>query len=253
MPTPLARNAPLSQAENRNAVLAMLPAREFKLVAEQLETVEFSFLDMMYEPFDPIHYIYFLQRGVASVVNPMENGSEIEVGMIGNDGVLGSSVLLGVDRTPSRTFIQLPGGGHRIKSEVMRRFYDENSLVRDTLMRGMHAYTVQVAQTAACNRAHSVEERLARWLLMTHDRMPNHNGNPPVPITHELMARMLGARRSTVTIAAGILQKGNFIHYQRGLVTIVDRHGLENVSCECYDSVRTEYERLFKNGAGRQP
>lgn len=251
MPTPSFRTSPLEQGNNKNAVLAMLPAREFKLLAAQLEPVDLGFMDMLYEPHEAMSHAYFLQHGVSSIVAPMENGSEIEVGMIGNDGFLGGSLLLGVDRSPNRTFIQLPGAGHRIKADAMLRLNRTEAKIQESLMRAMQAYSVQVAQTAACNRIHSVEERLARWLLMNHDRMGDRNTNPPVPITHELMARMLGARRSTVTIAAGLLERAEFIRHQRGLVHIIDRQGLESVACECYDAVRTEYERLMRNGDGR--
>ena len=235
-----------SPGNNRNAVLAMLPRRDFSRLLPHLEPMTFGFMEMLYEPWEPMHYLYFLQQGVASIVAPMENGSEVEVGMIGAEGVVGASLLMGVDRSPHRTFIQLPGTGHRIKSDVLINQFRQSSKLQECLMRAMHAYSTQVHQTAACNRVHSVEERLARWLLMSHDRMGSHNGNPPVPITHELMARMLGARRSTVTIFAGILQRANFIQYQRGLVHILDRKGLEGVACECYDTVRSESDRLMR-------
>ena len=252
MPTPSRSNhsnSPrLSIANNQNAVLALLPQRDFDRLLPNLEPCDFPFMHGLYEPLEPMRFLYFLQEGVASIVAPMENGSEVEVGMVGPEGFVGGSLLLGVDRSPNRTFIQMPGAGHRVKPDVLLRFFNEVGKIQEGLMRAMQAYSIQVEQTAACNRIHSVEERLARWLLMTHDRMGLVADNPPVPITHELMARMLGARRSTVTIAAGILQRAEFIRNQRGLVKIVDRKGLESVACECYDTVSEECQRLMRNG-----
>lgn len=245
--------AKLSLATNINAVLALLPKRDFDRLLPHLQAVELGFMETLYEPLERMRYLYFLQDGVASIVAPFENGSEVEVGMVGPEGVVGGSLLMGVDRGPNRTFIQLPGRGHRIKAEAMLRLFNENGTIQQSLLHAVQAYSVQVEQTAACNRAHNIEERLARWLLMSHDRMGDRAENPPVPITHELMSRMLGARRSTVTIAAGLLQRGNFIRYQRGLVKIMDRKGLEDVACECYSIVRTEADRLMRNGSEGRP
>jgi len=259
--------------ENKNGVLALLPPREFKLLAAELEPMDLGFLDMLYEPHEPIRHIYFLQQGIASVVTPMENGSEIEVGMIGREGFVGKAVLLATDRTPNRTFVQLPGAGHRIKSEVLLELVNANQTIRDTLLflvqlpgeawkmkaevlrqefrkdpalqknilRYMHATFAQISQTALCNRLHTVEERLARWLLLCYDRM---NGQQ-ITLTHEMLGKMLGTRRSTVSLAAATLQQAGMVTYNRGRISLKDRKGLMRVSCSCYAMVKKQFEGLY--------
>jgi CRP-like cAMP-binding protein len=170
----------------------------------------------------------------------MENGSTVEVGLIGRDGVVGLPEALGSGQAANRTFIQLPGTGFSLKAKTLLQLAESSSQMRSCLQRATQAYLAQTAQTAACNRVHELEERLARWLIMCSDRLQSDQ----VPITHEFLAMMLGTRRSSVSIAAGILHKSGLIAYSRGSVLIQDREGLTRAACECYQSVQQLYERL---------
>ncbi len=187
-----------------------------------------------------IQTVYFLEDAVASVVITMENGGTVEVGLIGRDGAVGLPAVLGNGRATNRTFIQLPGNGFSVKAKILRELAESSSEFRSQLQLAIQGYLVQTAQTAACNRIHELEERLARWLLMCSDRIQSDH----IPITHEFLAMMLGTRRSSVSIAAGILHKAGLITYSRGSVTIQNRDGLAHAACECYQSVYEEYVRL---------
>ena len=170
----------------------------------------------------------------------MENGSTVEVGLIGRDGVIGLPAVLGSGRAANRTFIQLPGHGFSVKAGILRQQAESSSELRSCLQLAIQGYLAQTAQTAACNRIHELEERLARWVMMCSDRLQSDH----IPITHEFLAMMLGTRRSSVSIAAGILHKSGLITYSRGSVTIQNRDGLTNAACECYQSVYEEYVQL---------
>ena len=185
-------------------------------------------------------YAYFLEEGLASVVLTLANGATVEVGVIGIDGVVGIPVLLGADTMPGETFIQVEGSGYRIEAQLLKAEFEQSGQLRSHLQRYVLASMVQSAQNAACNRLHTISERLARWLLTCHDRIQSDH----MPLTHEFLGQMLGAPRTTVTLAAGMLHEAGLIDYTRGHVTIKNREGLEHVACECYGTVRDEFRRL---------
>lgn len=185
-------------------------------------------------------YGYFLEQGLASVVATIENGTTVEIGIIGVDGVVGIPVLLGADFAPGRTFIQIEGAGFRIPATILKEEFERTGNLRTHLQKYIQAFLVQTAQTAVCNRLHNIEERLSRWLLTCRDRMESDE----LKLTHDFLGQMLGAPRTTVTLAAGLLHRAQFIDYSRGIVTIQNRKGLEETTCECYRTVRHEFERL---------
>ena len=229
-----------SQQPYMNRVLASFPASDLQRLSPHLTPITFKSKRSLHEPGERIDTVYFLENAVASVVVTMKNGSTVEVGLIGRDGVVGLPAVLGSGHSVNRTFIQLPGRGFAVKAKAFQALAESSSELRTRLYTAMEGYLVQTAQTAACNRVHELEERLARWLLMCSDRVQSDH----VPIPHEFLAMMLGTRRSSVTVAAGILHQAGLITYTRGTVTIQDRQGLIHTSCECYQSQHEEYLRL---------
>jgi len=225
---------------HKNRVLASLPPADIRSLSPDLVPITLKMKQSLHEPGELIETVYFLEDAVASVVITMENGSTVEVGLIGRDGVVGLPAVIGSGRATNRTFIQLPGSGFSLKAKILRELAESSGELRSCLHLAIQGYLAQTAQTAACNRVHELEERLARWLLMCSDRLQSDH----IPITHEFLAMMLGTRRSSVSIAAGILHKSGLIAYPRGSVTIKDRSGLANAACECYQSVYEEYVRL---------
>jgi CRP-like cAMP-binding protein len=180
------------------------------------------------------------RKGWLRVVLYMEDGTTVEVGVIGKDGVVGLPILLGGVQMPGETFIQIEGSGFRIEAQFMKEQFERPGQLRNHLQKYLLANLLQSAQNAACNRLHTIGERLARWLLTCHDRVESDQ----MPLTHEFLAQMLGAPRTTVTLAAGMLHQAGFIDYSRGHVTIKNRAELENAACECYGVVRKEFDRL---------
>ncbi len=235
MPSVVSRNEPY-----KNRVLALLPPPDIRSLSPHLEPITFKMKQSLHEPGEAIETVYFPEDAVASVVITMENGSTVEVGLVGRDGVVGLPAVIGSGRATNRTFIQLPGSGFSVKAKILRQLAESSAELRSCLQLAIQGYLAQTAQTAACNRVHELEERMARWLLMCSDRLQSDH----IPITHEFLAMMLGTRRSSVSIAAGILHKSGLIAYARGSVTIQDREGLANAACECYQSVYEEYVRL---------
>jgi CRP-like cAMP-binding protein len=221
-------------------VLAALPDAVIKKLAPNLVPVNLPLNLTLIEPGHAVEYVYFLEDGVCSIVATMENGMAVEVGIIGRDGFVGTPVALGADQSPNRRFMQLAGYGFRVKAGILSDLADESAPLRVCLLRSVQGLIVQTAQTAACNRVHDLHKRLARWLLMCRDRIQTNK----LSITHELLAVMLGTRRSSVTVAAGALQKAGLIAYARGQVVICNRAGLEGAACECYRIVRDESVRL---------
>ena len=187
-----------------------------------------------------IDTVYFLEEGICSVVVTMSDGNTVEVGMTGRDGFVGLPAALGTECSPNRAFIQVPGHGFSVKAEVVQELAKPSSKLRLLLQRAVQGMLAQTAQTAACNRVHELEERLARWLLMCQDRVQSDQ----LFITHEFLAMMLGTRRSSVTVAAGILRNAGLIAYSRRHVTIQNHEGLEHASCECYRTIHDEFVRL---------
>ena len=205
-----------------------------------LETVSLSFKEVLYKPSQPIEYIYFPVHGVVSLLVILEDGAIAEVGLVGNEGMVGLSVFLEVEATPLKAIVQVPGVAMRMKADVFKDFVGHEEPFNNLLRRYSHTRMLQFAQSAACIAHHSVEERCCRWLLMTRDRA---NSNQ-FPITHEFLSQMLGVRRASVTVVAGMLQKAGLISYSRGRMTILDSQGLEDVSCECYRVVKDEEDLL---------
>ncbi len=228
------------QKFERNRLLRALDPEDYRWISPQLEAVEMKSGEVLAEENQVFTHVYFMGTGVASVTNQVSGGM-VEVGTIGNEGMVGISVYLDGGGIPSRTFVQVPGDAKRLPAAAFAAGVEKRPELQRILKRYVQAYLIQVAQTAACNRAHSVEERCARWLLMTHDRV---GGGHTFPLTHQFLAYMLGVRRAGVTVAAGILQKAGLIHYTRGSITISDRNGLEAASCECYGIVADHVDRL---------
>lgn len=223
-----------------NGLLASLPAQTIEQLAPHLVPVDLPLNLTLHEPGRPINSVYFLEDGVCSIVATMENGMCIEAGIIGRSGFVGIPSILGASHSPNRSLMQIGGYGFRVKAKILNGISEASAPLRQRLLQSAHGLLVQTAQTAACNRVHELHERLARWLLMCHDRMRTDQ----LLITQEFLANMLGTRRSSVTVAAGILKKAGLISYARGHVEIKDRAGLVDAACECYQVVHDEYVRL---------
>ncbi|HEV2881152.1 MAG TPA: Crp/Fnr family transcriptional regulator [Pyrinomonadaceae bacterium] len=226
---------------NANRILNQLPPEEYERLSPYLEPVTLSRGDVLYYPQDPVSHVYFPNSGTVSVVATFVDGGGVEVGVVGNEGVFGVNVVLGSVTTPHEAMVQLPGDGVRTSSDVLRREFERGGQLHDLLLRYTQAFIVQIAQTAACNKVHPLDGRLARWLLMSSDRAMGNE----LELTHDFMAVMLGTRRAGVTEAAGRLQDTGLIRYRRGRITVLDRPGLEATSCECYPVVKKEFDRLL--------
>ncbi|MGD0627708.1 MAG: Crp/Fnr family transcriptional regulator [Terracidiphilus sp.] len=224
----------------KNKLLASLPPETIQKLSPHLLPVDLPRYLPLYEPMQPIEFVYFLERGVCSIMATMQDGTTVEAGLIGREGFVGMPAVLGTISSPFRTFMHIAGDGFRVKARTLKEQFDASAALRSCLLRGVHGALVQAAQTAACNRVHDLHERLARWLLMCRDRVQTDH----IPITQELLAIMLGTRRSSVTVAAGILQKAGLITHTRGRVTILNHSGLANAACECYRVVHGEAVRL---------
>jgi CRP-like cAMP-binding protein len=224
-----------------NRLLDLLPRADGARLRSHLEAVSLGVKHIVYEPGGPISHVYFPTGAVISLVTYMEDGTAVEVATVGREGVVGLPVFLGTESVPIRAVGQIPGDALRITAEAFRAEIKRNGPLVPVLNRYTQALFIQVAQTAACNRVHLLEQRCARWLLQTHDRV----GADQFLLTQEFLAQMLGVRRPTVSAAAGILQKAGLLTYHRGRMTILDRKGLEATSCECYQVVREELDRLL--------
>jgi CRP-like cAMP-binding protein len=231
-------NPPKQQAY-RNRVLAGLPKAEINRLKPHLSPITLKQETTLLDGTAP--HAYFLEEGIASVVVSLKNGDTVEVGIIGIDGVVGLPILLGTEGAPGRTFVQIAGSGYRVNADILKEQFDRPSELRRHLQRYMQGFMVQSAQTAACNRLHNIEERLARWLLSCRDRTESDQ----LRLTHDFLGQMLGAPRTTVTLAAGLLHRAGLIDYSRGTVTIRNRAELEQAACECYAIVRNEFQRLL--------
>jgi len=226
-----------------NRLLGLLPPRDYARLRPHLQRIPLEYRQSLYRAHKPIGFIYFIETGVGSLVNTMANGDAAEVGTIGNEGVVGLPLVLGDDRAPTGVYVQVPGAGLRMKASVFSREMARSALMRTVMLHYAHAFFNQVAQSAACNQFHSLEQRCCRWLLMTHDRMHSDE----FLLTQEFLAMMLGVQRTGVTAAAGALQRAGFIRYRRGNVTIIDRRGLLERSCECYGISKREFDRLLSD------
>jgi CRP-like cAMP-binding protein len=231
----------IEQAAVRNRLLASLPPAEFGRLAASLTPVTLTLKQFLLEADEPIEAAYFVETGMVSYLAYLEGGEAIEVGIIGSEGMVGLPLILGVDRAPAGALVQMGGTALRIKPAALRQAFNESDALRTRLLRYMQALYTQVSQTAVCNGHHSLEERLARWMLMAHDRAEGDR----FPMTHEFMALMLGVRRSGVTVTAGTLKQAGLISYASGRMTVLDRPSLEATACECYGTVQRHFEQLL--------
>ncbi len=225
----------------QNHLLAALPAAEFERLAPHLEPVELLLGDVLYESGGLLQHVYFPTTAIISLHYVMENGSSSEIAGVGNEGMLGISLFMGGNTTPSRAVVQTGGQGYRLKTQLMLQEFKRAGPMQLLLLRYTQALITQMSQTAACNRHHSLVQQLCRWLLLTLDRMPTSE----LVMTQELVASMLGVRREGVTEAAGKLQQDGVIRYRRGHITVLDRAKLEAQVCECYAVVKAEFARLL--------
>src|SRR6266852_3284428 len=233
---------PASSLISSNRLLACLPERDHRKLAPELELVSLKARHTAYEPGKAIEYVYFPLNSVISIVAGTRPGAEVEVATIGNEGMVGLPVFLGAGSTPGMAYAQVPGDSFRIKAEV----FWEQARLSDPIVKIMrlyaHALIVQIMQRVACNQTHSAIKRCARCLLTTHDQVQNER----FPLTQEILAFMLGIRRTGVSAIASALKQRRIINYNRGVVEILNRQELESASCECYAAVKLEFERMFK-------
>jgi CRP-like cAMP-binding protein len=223
-----------------NRLLKALPRDEYERLAPHLEAVRPELKQTLYAYEEPIPDVYFLHEGVVSLIQFLDGEEPVEVATVGNEGMVGLPVFHGADRTPARAFVQIPGEAMRMERETFRRLVTPGSPLHDLLHRYTQALMVQLAQNSACNRRHSIEQRFAKWLCLTQDRV---RGNE-FPLTQEFLAQMLGVRRAGVSEVASRVQQEGLIHYHRGQVIIVDLEGLRARTCECYRIIRSEFDQM---------
>jgi CRP-like cAMP-binding protein len=228
----------------RNQLLASLPAAEFERWSPLLEEVDLPLGRVLYESGLSLAHVYFPIDAIVSLLYVMEDGASAEIAVVGNEGLVGVSLFMGGETTPSRAVVQSAGRGFRLEAEAMKTEFNRAGPVLHLLLRYTQALITQMAQTAVCNRHHSLDQQLCRWLLLSLDRLPGNE----LRMTQELIANMLGVRREGVTDAALKLQSAGLIRYARGHITVLDRPGLEQRTCECYAVVKKEYDRLLPAG-----
>lgn len=231
----------------QNLLLAALPDAEWQRWQRGLEPVDLPLGKVLYESGMPLSHVYFPTSAIVSLLYVMEDGASAEIAVVGLEGLVGISLFMGGDTTPSRAVVQSAGQGFRLKAAEMRAEFERAGPVMHLLLRYTQALITQMAQTAVCNRHHSLDQQLCRWLLLSLDRLP---GNQLV-MTQELIGNMLGVRREGVTEAARKLQAAGIIRYARGHITVLDRPALEARTCECYGVVRSEYHRLLPHAVAR--
>ena len=224
-----------------NQLLAALPAAELQRWTPQLELVDLPLGEVLYESGTTLSHVYFPLTAIVSLLYVMENGASAEIAVVGNEGIVGIALFMGGESTPSRAVVQSAGSGFRLNSQTMKDEFNRAGPVLHLLLRYTQALITQMAQTAVCNRHHSLDQQLCRWLLLSLDRLRSND----LRMTQELIANMLGVRREGVTEAALKLQKVGLIRYSRGHITVLDRGGLEQRTCECYAVVKNEYDRLL--------
>lgn len=228
--------------KTRNLILNSLPKKDLEHLHDYLKPVELALGQVLYRPNEPIKYVYFPENSMASVVATTASGQCAEVGVVGREGIVGVNVLLGVDSIANECFIQNADGALRMETKIARQVFREGGAFQDASLRFINSLMMQISQTALCNRLHSIEERLCRWLLMCHDRVEKNK----LTLTQEFLSIMLGVNRPSVTTTAVILQGAGLIKYARGLIIIIDRQGIEDLACDCYQTVKDENDRLSK-------
>ena len=238
----------LPHSPNQNHLLAALPAVEFERLLPQLELVPMLLGETLYEPGGKLQHVYFPTTAIVSLLYVMESGASAEIAGVGNEGILGISLFMGGDTTPSSAVVQTSGHGYRLPGQLLKEEFGRAGLMQRLLLRYTQALLTQMCQTAACNRHHSIEQQLCRWLLLTLDRLPSQE----LVMTQELVAGALGVRRESITEAAGNLQRAGVVRYRRGHIAVLDRSGLEAGACECYAVVKKEMARLLSDVRYRQ-
>lgn len=228
---------------HQNLLLDALPAAEFERLSEHLELVPLLLGQVLYEPSEHMAHVYFPTSAIISLHYVMESGASAEIAGVGNEGMLGVSLYMGGDTTPSRAVVQTAGHGYRLKAKLLLDEFALGGPIQRLLLRYSQALMTQMTLTAACNRHHSVEQQLSRWLLLTLDHLPTND----LVMTQELIASMLGVRRESVTDAAGKLMRAGVISHRRGHITVLDRDGLNKHVCECYEVVKAEFNRLLSD------
>jgi CRP-like cAMP-binding protein len=228
-------------ASTRNRILAALSAADAERLRPHLERVSLPLHQVLIERHQPIEHVHFLEAGLSSDTATTDQGEEMEVGMIGREGLVGLAVVHEMDRTSNRSFMQVGGEGLRMRAGELLRAMDESASLRRILNRYAHAFLAQASQSVGCAGRHKLDKRLARWLLTAHDRLEGDD----LPLKHEYLGLMLGVRRAGVTVALGTLQKQGIIAQRRGHVVILDRPRLEAASCPCYGIVKAEYDRAL--------
>jgi len=226
-----------------NHLLAALPAETLGHIAPHLELISMPLGEVLYEVGGQLQYVYFPTTAIVSIHYIMENGASAEIAGVGNEGVLGTSLFMGGNTTTSLATVQTAGYGYRLKGRLMMEEFNRAGPMMRLMLRYTQALMSQIAQTAVCNRHHSIEQQMCRWLLSVLDRLPSNE----LTMTQELIASMLGVRREGVTETAGKLQRAGLISYRRGHITVLDRSGLESHACECYKVVKNEFQRLLSD------
>lgn len=225
----------------QNHLLAALPDTEYQRLLPSLELVELPLGEVIYESGDQLRHAYFPTDCIVSLLYVLASGESAEIAVVGNEGIIGLALFMGGDTMPNRAVVQSSGWGYRLRAPLVQQEFNRNGPLLRLLLRHTQALITQMAQTAVCNRHHSVDQQLCRWLLLSLDRLPGDQ----LTMTQELIANMLGVRREGVTEAAGKLQRAGLIDYHRGHITVLDRQGLEVRVCECYQVVKTEFDRLL--------
>ena len=225
----------------QNHLLAALPKADYERIAAELEPIVMLLGDVLYESGTQMRYVYFPTTAIASLLYVMEDGSSAEIAVVGNEGIVGISLFMGGESTPSRAVVQSAGNAYRMRAQVLKAEFTRAGTMQHLLLRYTQALITQMAQTAVCNRHHTLDQQLCRWLLLSFDRLLNNE----LVMTQELIANMLGVRREGVTEAAGNLQREGLISYHRGRIRLLNRAKLEERVCECYAVVKTESDRLL--------
>jgi CRP-like cAMP-binding protein len=237
-------NNPPPQRPITNRLLAAIPASEYQRLVPHLEFVSLSNKQVLYEPQQPINYVHFPHQTIVSLLSMMSDGSTVEVGLVSNEGMVGLPVILARQTTTTQATVQVAGGAMRMEASLLLAEFKRGGTLQSLLMRYTHVLLTQFSQTVACNRFHTIEERLARWLLTISDRMESDQ----FPLPQEFIAQMLGVRRSGVAVATDTLQQVGMLRYSHDRITILNRSHLEASSCECYAVMKAEFERLLGTG-----
>ncbi len=230
-----------SQTPIKNHLLDALTKADLKRFSSDLELIEMPLGLVLYESGEKLNYVYFPTTSIISLLYVMENGASAEIAVVGNEGILGISLFMGGETTPSRAIVQSAGFGYRLKAQLLKDEFNRSGPTMRLLLRYTQALITQMSQTAVCNRHHSIDQQLCRWLLLSLDRLESNE----LTMTQELIGNMLGVRREGVTEAARKLQNLGLIDYRRGHIKVLDRPGVENKCCECYKVVKVEYDRLL--------